>query len=124
MRRARGVSVVCTASVLVVAMFTGVAQANSGAAPQLSQQEVNAVVAQADQMGSVESMEAASDGAAKVERTLSPTVVSTTAPETLVDVILMHGQFVDTTSGRPGEAPPAGTELALIVNTTSGEVVG
>ena len=123
MRKVGGVSAVCTTSAILIAMLTGVAHADGGLAPQLSQQEVNALVAEADQMGSVESIEAASGGAAKVELTLNPSM-TTTAPETLVDVVLMHGQFVDATNVEPGTPPPTGTELALIVNRTTGHIVG
>ena len=68
MRTARIVPVLCTAIVMLAGMLASVAQAFDSAAPHLSQTEVDTLVTQVDQMGSVDSVEAVSGGEAKAWR--------------------------------------------------------
>jgi hypothetical protein len=125
MRRARIASAVCMASVMLAGMLANAAQAYDSVAPQISQSEVNALVERADQMGSVDSVEAVSGGARAAQFVVDPSTTFSAAPETPVDVVLMHGQFTDAAARvPPGSPAPTGTSLSLNVNTARGEVAG
>ena len=110
-------------------------------APRLSQAEVDALVATAQQSGPVEAVEAAAGTIASAEGLVAPEAIGSSpagsfgagAPEadgpgSPASVVVMHGRFVDLHASVPYDAAaPSGSVMAFVVDSagrTIGQYVG
>lgn len=113
--------VVCAMTLSVTAASVASAEDIGSAPPHLSSGEVNMLMGQAQQMGSVKAAEAVTTTASEAPIALDQGNHWSGVPATPVDLVVMHGSFTDTLAAAPpGGKAPGGSTLAYIVEPETG----